>query len=100
MSINKALSELYKERDRLDKERDRLTSAIEALEGLNGPAPAKVKAAPKKKDGRSAPKPPVDCPFCGNEQKGMAGLAAHVRGSHDDKYPDDYESWKLTRASY
>ena len=100
MAIHKALSELYKERDRLDKERERLTTAIKALEGLGDAPKTKVKAAPKKKDGRSAPKPPVDCPFCGDTQKGMAGLAAHVRGSHDDKYPDDYEAWKLTRASY
>lgn len=98
MSIHKALTELYQERDRLEAERDRLNAAISALEGLDGASPKPKKAAPKKKDGRSAPKPPVDCPFCGATQKGMAGMAAHVRGSHRERYPAEYEAWKLTRS--
>ena len=97
MSIAKALDELYRERDRLDAERTRLDEAIAALEGLDS-APSKAKTTPKKKDGRSAPKPPVVCPFCGEIAKGMAGLAAHVRGSHPDRYPDAYEEWKASRG--
>ncbi len=97
MSIAKALDELYRERDRLDAERARLDEAIGALEGL-GDAPSKAKSTPKKQDGRSAPKPPVVCPFCGEIAKGMAGTAAHVRGSHPDKYPAAYEEWKLSRT--
>lgn len=97
MSIATALQELYRERDRLDAERKRLDEAIAALEGLNG---LPSTAAPKrsKPDGRSAPKPPVVCPFCGETAKGMAGVAAHVRGSHGDKYPDAYNEWKASRV--
>jgi hypothetical protein len=97
MSIATALQELYRERDRLDAERARLDDAIAALEGLGGLPPT---ASPKrsKPDGRSAPKPPVVCPFCGETAKGMAGLAAHVRGSHPDRYPDQYNEWKASRA--
>ena len=94
MSISAALTELYKERDRLDAERARVEDAITALEGLSPGA----KAPAKKQDGRSAPKPPVVCPFCGETAKGMAGLAAHVRGSHPDRYPDAYEEWKRSRT--
>lgn len=95
MSISAALKALYEERDRLESERARIDQAIAALEGIDGPAPeSKV---PRKKDGRSAPKPPVVCPFCGETSKGMAGLAAHVRGSHADMYPDAYEEWKRER---
>ena len=97
MSITAALEELYRERDRLEAERARLDDAIAALEGLNG-ATSTPKRAPSKKDGRSAPKPAVDCPFCRESAKGMAGLAAHVRGSHSDKYPGDYEAWKASRV--
>lgn len=97
MSITAALEELYRERDRLDAERRRVDDAITALEGLNGTAPT-PKRANAKKDGRSAPKPPVGCPFCAESAKGMAGLAAHVRGSHADKYPGDYEAWKASRV--
>lgn len=92
MSISSALQELYRERDRLEAERARLDDAIAALEGIDGPPRS------SKPDGRSAPKPPVDCPFCTETAKGMAGLAAHVRGSHRDKYPDAYEDWKQSRA--
>lgn len=99
MSISKALQELYRERDRLDAERTRLNEAISALEGIKSGTHAAAASKPKKKDGRSAPKPPVDCPFCGESQKGMAGLAAHVRGSHPDKYPAAYEDWKAGRPS-
>ena len=94
MSISAALSELYKERDRLDAERARVEEAIVALEGLK---PGMGSPA-KKKDGRSAPKPPVVCPFCGDTAKGMAGLAAHARGSHPDRYPDAYNEWKQSRG--
>ena len=97
MSIAKALDELYAERERLDAERARIDEAIAALEGL-GDAPKTTKTAAKKPDGRSAPKPPVVCPFCGEIAKGMAGTAAHVRGSHPDKYPAAYEEWKLSRT--
>ena len=93
MSISSALRSLYEERDRLDAERARIDLAIAALEG--DPKPA---ATARPRDGRSAPKPPVVCPFCGETAKGMAGLAAHVRGSHPDRYPDDYEAWKRDRA--
>lgn len=97
MSIASALQELYRERDRLDAERSRLDDAIAALESLNGrpPTPTPKRARP---DGRSAPKPPIVCPFCGETAKGMAGVAAHVRGSHGDKYPDAYNEWKASRA--
>lgn len=97
MSIAAALEELYQERSRLEAERTRLDDAIAALEALNGSAP-KPRRSPAKKDGRSAPKPPVDCPFCDDMAKGMAGLAAHVRGSHPDRYPDAYAEWKASRA--
>ena len=97
MSISAALQALYEERDRLDVERSRVEEAIAALEGIVGPAPATSTKLPKKKDGRSAPKPPVVCPFCGETAKGMAGLAAHVRGSHGDMYPEAYEEWKRSR---
>jgi hypothetical protein len=94
MSITSALASLYEERSRLSGELARVDEAISALEKLELPdAPAK---APKR-DGRSAPKPPIDCPFCGSPAKGMAGLAAHVRGSHPDRYPDDYNAWKQQR---
>ncbi|MGI9667302.1 MAG: hypothetical protein ACR2N2_09395 [Acidimicrobiia bacterium] len=96
MSISKALQELYAERDRLDAERAQLDEAIVALEGIAAPSAANAK--PKKKDGRSAPKPPVNCPFCGDTQKGMAGLAAHVRANHPDRYPESYEEWKASRV--
>lgn len=95
MSISVALKALYEERDRLEQERERIDQAIAALEGIDAPAPAPK--APRKRDGRSAPKPPVVCPFCGETAKGMAGLAAHVRGSHADMYPDAYEEWKRER---
>lgn len=94
MSVTRALEALYEERDRLDVERARVEEAIAALEGLAEP----TTKAPRKTDGRSAPKPPVDCPFCGETAKGMAGLAAHVRGSHPDRYPDAYEDWKRHRS--
>lgn len=98
MSIASALEELYRERRRLDDERARLDDAIAALENLNGKAPATVAKQRAKVDGRSAPKPPVDCPFCDETAKGMAGLAAHVRGSHPDRYPGAYEEWKSSRS--
>ena len=94
MSISSALESLYRERDRLDAERARIDLAIAALEGDAKPA-----APARARDGRSAPKPPVTCPFCGETAKGMAGLAAHVRGSHPDHYPDDYEAWKRDRVA-
>jgi hypothetical protein len=97
MSINAALEALYRERDRLDTERAKLDEAIAALEGIAF-VPTRSAAATRKPDGRSAPKPPVDCPFCDETAKGMAGLAAHVRGSHPDRYPDSYEEWKRGRA--
>lgn len=99
MSIDKALQELYRERDRLQSERERLDAAISALEGLgHRAAPNTAAGKPSGRiDGRSAPKPPVDCPFCGSSAKGMAGLAAHVRGTHPDQYPDAYEAWKAAR---
>jgi hypothetical protein len=96
MSVTRALEALYEERDRLDVERARVEEAIAALEGL---APLPTTRAQRKVDGRSAPKPPVECPFCGESAKGMAGLAAHVRGSHPDRYPDAYEDWKAQRDS-
>ena len=98
MSIANALESLYDERDRLRKELAQVEEAITALEGLD-PAPAPAKAKVKKQDGRSAPKPPVVCPFCGETAKGNAGLAAHVRGSHPDRYPDAYNEWKQRRSS-
>jgi hypothetical protein len=94
MSISAALTALYRERDRLDEERGRIDEAIVALEGISTSPQQAASRSPKKADGRSAPKPPVDCPFCGATAKGMAGLAAHVRGSHPDQYPDAYEDWK------
>jgi hypothetical protein len=96
MSVIRALEALYEERDRLDVERARVQEAIAALEGL---APLPTTKVQRKVDGRSAPKPPVECPFCGESAKGMAGLAAHVRGSHPDRYPDAYEDWKAQRGS-
>ena len=96
MSISAALKALYDERDRLEAERARVDQAIAALEGIDAPADPAPKP-PRKKDGRSAPKPPVVCPFCGETTKGMAGLAAHVRGSHPDRYPEAYEEWKRER---
>ena len=95
MSIASALESLYAERDRLDAERAKVDEAIVALEALGASSQPKAK---KKQDGRSAPKPPVVCPFCGETAKGMAGLAAHVRGSHPDRYPEAYEEWKSQRA--
>ncbi len=95
MSITRALEALYEERDRLDLERARIVEAIAALEGVAVPSATRPA---RKVDGRSAPKPPVICPFCGESAKGMAGLAAHVRGSHPDQYPDAYEEWKVHRT--
>ena len=97
MSISAALKALYEERERLDSERARVDQAIAALEGIEAHVP-EAQAVPKKKDGRSAPKPPVVCPFCGESSKGMAGLAAHVRGGHPDRYPDAYQEWKRERV--
>lgn len=97
MSIASALADLYEERDRLNAERGRLDQAIAALEGLTDGPKTPSKPRSKKLDGRSAPKPTVICPFCGIEAKGMAGLAAHVRGSHPDRYPDQYDEWKRSR---
>ncbi len=96
MSIDKALKELYAERARLTAEQERLKDAIEALEALDGSSRATARP-PKKMDGRSAPKPPITCPFCGTTSKGMAGVAAHVRSGHPEKYPAAYEAWKATR---
>ena len=98
MSISAALTALYHERDRLDAERARVDEAIVALEGISTSSPQAPSPLPKKPDGRSAPKPPIECPFCGETAKGMAGLAAHVRGSHPDQYPDAYENWKRQRS--
>lgn len=95
MSIASALESLYEERDRLDAERAKVEEAIAALEALGDEPAPKPR---KKQDGRSAPKPPVVCPFCGETVKGMAGLAAHVRGSHPDRYPEAYEEWKASRS--
>jgi len=97
MSITAALDALYRERDRLDAERAKLDEAIVALEGIAS-VPAPSAAATKRVDGRSTPKPPIACPFCEESAKGMAGLAAHVRGSHADRYPDAYEEWKRQRS--
>jgi hypothetical protein len=97
MSIPAALEALYRERDRLDDERERIDDAIAALEGItSGSRTAPTTAG--RRDGRSAPKPPIECPFCDRTAKGMAGLAAHVRGSHPDDYPDAYEDWKRRSA--
>lgn len=98
MSISAALTALYSERDRLDEERSRIDEAIAALEGIATSSGDRPRDSSKKPDGRSAPKPPVDCPFCGETAKGMAGLAAHVRGSHPERYPDAYEDWKRSRG--
>ena len=99
MSIASALEELYRERRRLEEERSRVDDAIAALESLDGTAPRATRAPTTSKvDGRSAPKPPVDCPFSDETAKGMAGLAAHVRGSHPDRYPDEYAEWKASRS--
>jgi len=99
MSIDKALQELYRERDRIDAERARIDEAIDALEGLDPPEArgASGRKPTRKPDGRSAPKPPIECPFCASSAKGMAGLAAHVRGTHPDQYPGAYEAWKAGR---
>ena len=94
MSITSALASLYEERSRLAGELARVDEAITALEKLERPSTAP--RAPKR-DGRSAPKPPIDCPFCGSPAKGMAGLAAHVRGTHPDRYPEAYHAWKQER---
>ena len=94
MTIAAALASLYEERSRLTADLARVNEAIDALESLDRPSPPK--RAPKK-DGRSAPKPPIDCPFCGEPAKGLAGLAAHARGTHPDKYPDAYNEWKRQR---
>lgn len=94
MSITSALGSLYEERARLAAELAQVEEAIGALEKLESPAkPAKA----AKRDGRSAPKPQINCPFCGAPAKGMAGLAAHVRGTHPDMYPDAYNEWKQQR---
>jgi hypothetical protein len=98
MSISAALTALYRERDRLDEERSRIDEAIAALEGIATSSGDRAGTSTKKQDGRSAPKPPVDCPFCSETAKGMAGLAAHVRGSHPDRYPEAYEAWKRDRG--
>ena len=96
MSIATALESLYEERDRLRRDLAQVDEAIAALEGLTAPsAPPKQ----KKLDGRSAPKPPVVCPFCGETSRGNAGLAAHVRGTHSDRYPDAYNEWKQRRTA-
>jgi hypothetical protein len=99
MSIESALVSLRSERRRLEDELARVDEAIAALEALGPTAGTKAPKRPKKVDGRSAPKPPVVCPFCGETAKGMAGLAAHVRGSHPDRYPDAYNEWKRQRAA-
>ncbi|MEZ5175178.1 MAG: hypothetical protein R2823_03125 [Acidimicrobiia bacterium] len=102
MSIEKALTELYGERNRLGEECARIDEAIAALESVSSTPPTRSKTRSKtgstKRDGRSAPKPPVACPFCGGVTKGMVGLSAHVRGSHPDKYPKAYEAWKQSQS--
>ena len=99
MSIESALQSLRAERSRLEEELARVDEAIGALEALGPTSGDGAAKAPKKSDGRSAPKPPVVCPFCGETALGMAGLAAHVRPSHPDRYPDAYNEWKARRAA-
>ena len=103
MSIDQALAALYGERDRLDADRAKVERAIAALEPTKSRATATSKPKPKakqtptrakKKDGRSAPKPVLGCPFCDAKAKGMAGVAAHVRRAHPTKYPDAYRAWR------
>ena len=99
MSIESALESLRVERTRLEEELARVDEAIGALEALDTPTTKSTSSKPKKVDGRSAPKPPVVCPFCGETAMGMAGLAAHVRPAHPDRYPDAYNEWKQGRIA-
>jgi hypothetical protein len=98
MSISAALEALYEERDRLAEERSRLDQAIAALEGIETPTKTRTAAKPKKRDGRSAPKPTISCPYCSESPRGWAGMAAHVRGSHPEHYPEAYQQWKQLQA--